>query len=110
MALFLEIAGDGGVKRVPLEQAIVDTKSGKPLPPLKWHFTGSAMKQPDPEKDDTVYGADLGGTLITIFPVTDDTVFQSNLGKKDEGKWRLEANKQLLPREGTSVKLIIQAK
>ena len=57
-----------------------------------------------------VYGADLTGTLITIFPVTDDTVFQSSLGKKDEGKWRLEVNKDIVPKEGTAVKLIIQAK
>jgi hypothetical protein len=109
--LFLEIPHpEGEAKRIPIEQAIIDTKSGKTLAPLKWHFTGSALQQPDPEKDDTVYGADLTGTLATIYPVTDDTVLQSNLTAKDEGKYRLELNKEVLPREGAAVKLIIQAK
>src|SRR5262245_42122274 len=67
--IYLEVNG----KKIPIEETMVDLKSGKPLPRLKWHFTGSAEKMPDPEKDDKVYGADLSGTLITIFPVTDDT-------------------------------------
>jgi hypothetical protein len=104
--IYLEVNG----KKIPIEETMVDLKSGKPLPRLKWHFTGSAEKMPDPEKDDKVYGADLSGTLITIFPVTDDTVFQSALGAKDEGKWKLETNGKVLPKEGTPVKLIIQAK
>jgi hypothetical protein len=104
--LFLELNGN----KIPIEETLVDLKSGKTLPKMKWHFTGSAEKMPDPEKDDKVYGADLSGTLITIFPVTDDTVFQSDLGAKAEGKWKLEVNRKLLPKEGTAVKLIIQAK
>jgi hypothetical protein len=103
---YLEVDG----KKIPIEEAMVDLKSGKTLPKMKWHFTGSAEKMPDPEKDDKVYGADLSGTLITIYPVTDDTVFQSGLSGKDEGKWRLEINRKLLPKEGTAVKLIIKAK
>jgi hypothetical protein len=104
--IFLEVDG----KKIPIEETMVDLKSGKALPKLKWHFTGSAEKMPDPEKDDKVYGADLTGTLITIFPVTDDTVFQSGLGARDEGKWKLEVNRKVLPKEGTAVKLIIQAR
>ena len=110
VSLFLEIPGEGGeTKLVPILETMVDTKSGKAIPPVKFLFTGSAMKYPDPEKDDKVYGADLSGTLITIFPVSDDTVFQTNLGKADEGKWRLEVNKDLLPKEGTPLKLVIKA-
>src|SRR5262249_945222 len=59
--LYLQV----GDKKIPIEEAIVDLNSGKTLPKLKWHFTGSAMTNPDPEKDDKVYGADLTGTLIT---------------------------------------------
>jgi hypothetical protein len=108
--LFLELAAAGAAKRVPIEEALVDTRSGKAPPKLTWLFTGSAMTLPDPEKDDKVYGADVSGTLITIFPVTDETVIQSSLGAKDEGKWRLEVNKGLLPPEGSAVKLVIQVK
>ena len=103
---YLEVDG----KKIPIEETMVDLKTGKPLPKQKWLFTGSAMKQPDPEKDDTVYGADLSGTLITIFPVTNDTVFQTALSGKDEANWKLEANKKLLPKIGSPAKLIIEAK
>jgi hypothetical protein len=46
-------------QRLLIEQTMMDRKTQKPIGMLKWHFTGSALKQPDPEKDDKVYGADL---------------------------------------------------
>lgn len=107
VAIFIELEGG---KQVPIEETMVDLNSGKTLPKQKWLFTGSAMKMPDPEKDDVVYGADLSGTLITIFPVTDDTVFQTTLKASEEKGWKLETNPKVLPKEGTPVKLIIQAK
>jgi hypothetical protein len=57
----------------PLEDTLMDTKANKTLPPLKWHFTGSNLSQPDPEKNEYKYGANLSGTLITLYPVTDDS-------------------------------------
>lgn len=109
--IFLDIpTSSGKTKRIPIEEAMIDTKSGKPVPRLKWHFTGSALKQPDPEKDDKVYGADLTGTLITVFPVTDDTVVQSGLNFKDQEKLKLELNKKVMPKEGTPLKLVIKVK
>ncbi len=109
--LLLEFPGsDGKTQTVPIEKLMVDRRSGKPLPPLRWVFTGSVQKQPDPEKDEKVYGADLTGTLIALFPVTDETVFQSSLTMKDEGLFKLEVGKGLLPKEGTPVKLIIEVK
>lgn len=107
--LFLEYPdADGIPQRIPIEQALVDRITGRSLSELKWHFTGSAMKRPDPEKDDLAYGADLTGTLISLFPVTDDTVLQSGLSLKDEKRLKLETNKKVLPKEGTPVVLIIQ--
>ncbi|HXG09881.1 MAG TPA: YdjY domain-containing protein [Gemmataceae bacterium] len=106
--VYLELSGpDGRLQRVPVEKTLVDKRSGKPLPPLTWHFTGSAMKQPDPEKDDKVYGADLTGTLIALFPVTDETVIQTNLTMKEEATIKLEIAKGVLPPEGTPIKLVI---
>lgn len=105
----LEFPGaDGKLQRRPIEQLLV-TRDGKPMPELKWHFTGSIVKEPDPEKPLQVYGADLSGTLISIFPVTDSTVFQSQLTMKEEATLKMETNAKLLPKEGTPVKLIIQA-
>ena len=66
------------------------------------------MSRPDPSKDDKVYGADLTGTLISIFPVTDQTVLQTNLTLKEEKFVKLETDKRLLPKEGTPVKLILE--
>jgi hypothetical protein len=87
---------------------MVDRRTGKPLPPLKWYFTGSVYKQPNPDKPEKVYAADLTGTLIAIFPVTNETVIQSELTMKDEPVIKLELSKSL-PKEGTPVRLVIVA-
>ena len=99
-----------GGKSIPIEKTLIDKKTGKTMPALKWHFTGSAMKQLDPNKPDQSYGADATLTLIGIFPVTNETVIQSNLTMKDEPIVKMETNKALLPAEGTPVKLIITPK
>ncbi len=101
---------EGKPRILPMERTMVDRRTGKTLPPLKWHFTGSAMRQPDPDKPFKAYGADLGGTLITLFPVTDETVLQTNLTMRDSTLLRMEVNKYVLPDEGTPVTLIIEAK
>jgi hypothetical protein len=109
--LSLEIPGpDGKPQRVPMESLLVDKKTNKPLPPFTWHFTGSVMKQIDPEKDTKDYAADFSGTLISVFPVTDETVIQSSLTMKDEPVYKLEIAKDKLPKEGTPLKLIIEPK
>jgi hypothetical protein len=94
-------------KSVPIEKTLVDKKTGKTMPALKWYFTGSAEKQLDPNKPDKAYAADATLTLIGIFPVTDETVIQSNLTMKDEPIVKMETNKAILPPEGTAVKLVI---
>ena len=109
VSIYLEVpAGEGQGKRLPIEKILIDPKTNKPMPKVKWRFTGSALKQPNPDKDEKVYGADLTGTLISIFPVTNETVFQTSLTMKEEKYVKLETNKKLLPKEGTAVKLIIE--
>jgi hypothetical protein len=111
LALYLEFTDGGGrAQRIPIEKALVDRKTGRPLSGLKFYFTGSAFRQPDPERDDKVYGADLTGTLIALFPVTDDTVIQSQLTLKDEPVLKLETDRKGLPREGTAARLVIEVK
>jgi hypothetical protein len=109
--LYLELPGVTDKPRlVPLEKTMIDARTGKPLPPLKWLFTGSVMKKPDPDKDMEVYGADLGGTMVTIFPVTDETVFQTDLNMRDCRLLKLETNRNVVPEIGTAVKLVIEVK
>jgi hypothetical protein len=99
---------DGQLRRVPVEKALVDPKTNKPLPKVQWRFTGSVLSKPDPNAEQTVYGADLTGTLIAIFPVTNQTVFQTGFTMKEEKFVKLETDKKLLPKEGTPVKLILE--
>jgi hypothetical protein len=100
---------DGRPKRLPIERTMIDPKTNKPMPKVKWRFTGSILSKPDPSKDETVYGADMTGTLISIFPVTDETVFQTSLTMKEEKYLKLESDTRLLPPIGTPVKLVIVA-
>jgi hypothetical protein len=107
--VFLEVPGaDEQPKKVPIEKALIDPKSGKEMPKVEWRFTGSVQSKPNPDKDETVYGADLSGTLIAIFPVTDQTVMQTNLTLKEEKFLKLETNPKVVPKEGTPVKLVIE--
>lgn len=111
VGVFLEVPGITPKPRlIPIEKVMVDMRTGKTMPPLKWHFTGSALRQPDPDKPERVYGADLSGTLISLVPVTDETVLQTNLTMVEERLIRLETNKNLLPAEGTDVRLILEVK
>jgi hypothetical protein len=109
--LFLEFAApDGATKKVSIDKTMVDMRNKKPFPKsVKWRFTGSVLSQPDPTKDEKIYGADIDGTLIAIFPVTDKTVLQGGLKFKDQEYLRMETNTNLLPKEGTAVKLVIEA-
>jgi hypothetical protein len=107
--IYLEVPGpDDQPRRVAIDKVLIDPKTNRPMPKVQWRFTGSVMSKPDPNKDEKVYGADLTGTLISIFPVTDQTVFQTNLTMKEEKYVKLETNKKLLPKEGTPVKLILE--
>ncbi|MCS6852055.1 MAG: YdjY domain-containing protein [Gemmataceae bacterium] len=108
--IYLEVPGpDGQPKRLSMDRVLIDPRTNKPLPKsVQWRFTGSALKQPDPNKPEKVYGADTTGTLIAIFPVTNDTVIQTNLTLKEEKYIKLETNAQLLPPVGTPVKLVIE--
>jgi hypothetical protein len=107
--VYLQFDGpDGRSKRVPIEKTLLDPKTNKNMPKVKWRFTGSTMTKPSPDKDDKVYGADLTGTLIAIFPVTSETVMQTSLTMKEEKYLKLETDTNLLPKVGTPVKLVLE--
>src|SRR5207247_5969468 len=101
-------------KKNTMDKDTIDPKNGKPFPkvvdkkPLEFRFTGSVMSQADPNKPEKTYGADLTGTLIAIFPVTDQTVLQTHFTMKEEKYVKLETNKRLLPGVGTPVKLVLE--
>jgi hypothetical protein len=109
--VFIEVPGtDGGpAKRLTMDKVLTSIDSDKPFPKsVKFRFTGSVQSQPDPTKPEKVYGADLSGTLIAVFPVTNETVLQTSLTMKEEKYLKMETNKRSLPKEGTPVKLVIE--
>ena len=84
-------------RKVTMDKAMIDSRNGKPFPKnIEWRFTGSASS-PDPTKNEKVYGADYSGTLMAIFPVTNETVLQTELTIKYEGIMKLEVNTKILP-------------
>lgn len=108
--IYIDVPGPGGeMKRLSMDKVLVDSRTGAAFPKgIKFRFTGSEMIQPDPEKDEKVYGADLMGAFAVIFPVTNQVVMQTSLTMKEEKFMRLETNKKNLPAEGTAVKLVIE--
>ncbi|MFI5379537.1 MAG: YdjY domain-containing protein [Tepidisphaerales bacterium] len=108
LRVYLDMPDNG--TRVPMEKVLLNPATGQRIAPVNWRFTGSNFRQPDPEKDERVYGADTTGTLITLFPVTDDCVIQTDLTHKDMSTMKLETNPDLMPREGTPLKLVIEAR
>jgi hypothetical protein len=67
------------------------------------------LSAPDPNTPDVKkYGADLTGSLIVLFPVTDETVLQTSWTMKEEKYLKLEVNSDVMPKEGGAVKLVIE--
>jgi hypothetical protein len=109
--VYIDVPDPAGTKRLTMDKVLLDPKTRKPLPKgVKFRFTGSVMSATDPNKpDEKKYGADLSGTLIALFPVTDETVLQTSLTMKEEKYLKLDVNADVLPKEGTPVKLVLEA-
>jgi hypothetical protein len=103
LEVLLEIPGanNAPAREIRIESVMMDRRTGRPLPPVKWHFTGSALK-------DGKFGADVSGTLIALYPVTDEVVMQSGLTMREEGMIKVETIKTQLPAEGSPVTLLIR--
>lgn len=101
--------GAGGAKKVPVEKVLMDPATKKPPPKMTFVFTGSAMTAPDPNRpDEKKYGADLTGSLICLFPVTDEVVIQTAWTMKEEKYLKFDVNPDALPGEGGAVRLVIE--
>ncbi len=108
--VFIEVPdAAGGTKRLTLDKVLMDPKTKKAPPKMSFVFTGSVLTAPDPNKPtDKKYGADLTGTLIVLFPVSDETVLQTGWTMKEEKFLKLDVRPDVLPKEGTPVKLVIE--
>ncbi len=108
--IYIDVPQDGGTfKRLGLDKVLQDPKTKKPMPKgVKFKFTGSGPSKATPDRPAQEFGADTTGSLIYIFPVDVETVFQSTLSMKDEKYLKLEVTKDVLPKEGDPVKLILE--
>jgi hypothetical protein len=108
--IYIDVPQDGGTaKRLSLDKVLSDPKTKKPMPKgVKFRFTGSGPRKAAGDEKEVPFGADVSGSLIYIFPVDVETVFQSTLSMKDEKFLKLEVNKDVLPKEGDPVKLVIE--
>jgi hypothetical protein len=108
--VYFEVPEGGTSRKVAMEKVLIDPKSKKQAPKMTFRFTGSSLTAPDPTKpDDKKYGADLTGSLITLFPVTDEVVIQTDWTMKEEKYLKLDVNPEALPKEGGPVRLVIEA-
>jgi hypothetical protein len=108
--VYFEVPEGGTSRKVAVEKVLIDPKSKKQAPKMTFRFTGSALTAPDPTKPgDKKYGADLTGSLIALFPVTDETVLQTDWTMKEEKYLKLDVNPEALPKEGGAVRLVIEA-
>lgn len=108
--IYIDVPQDGGAyKRLTLDKVLSDPKTKKPMPKgVKFLFTGSGPRKKVGDEPEVEFGADASGTLIFIFPMDKETVFQSSLSGKDEKFLKLEVTKDALPKEGEPVKLVIE--
>ncbi|MCS7020231.1 MAG: YdjY domain-containing protein [Gemmataceae bacterium] len=108
--VYLEVPDAAGeFKRLPLEKVLWDPKTKKAPPKMTFLFTGSVLSPRDPSKpEDKVYGADLTGSLICLFPVTDEVVLQTTWTMKEEKFLKLDVNPDVLPKVGSSVRLVLE--
>jgi hypothetical protein len=101
--------GAGATRKVAIEKVLNDPATKKPPPKMTFVLTGSALTAPDPNKpDDKKYGADLTGSLICLFPVTDEVVLQTTWTMKEEKYLKFDVNPEALPKEGSPVRLVIE--
>ncbi len=108
--VYFEVPEGGTSRKLAMEKVLIDPKSKKQAPKMTFRFTGSPMVAPDPTKpDDKTYGADLTGSLIVLFPVTDEVVIQTDWTMKEEKYLKLDVNPEVLPKEGGAIRLVIEA-
>ncbi len=92
-------------RKDPIEAFVLDTKTGKPMEPVAWVFTGSKEGfVPDLERTDLL--VKQSKNLVALVQI-DPTVLVMN-PVLDAAGHRYKANKNLLPKEGIPVRIIFE--
>lgn len=106
LAIRVEWKDGDKARSEPIEAFIVDTTTGKAMEPVKWLFTGSKKGfVPALERADLMV---LNTNNLVALHQTDGTVLVTNPVASKSGN-RYKTNKDLLPKEGTPVRIVMQA-
>jgi hypothetical protein len=93
-------------RKEPIAAFVLDTVTGKPMAVVDWIFTGSKKGFiPDLERQDLL--VQTSKNLVALHHA-DPTVLATNPTATDDGN-RYKANKELLPKEGTAVRIVFEA-
>jgi hypothetical protein len=90
----------------PIEAFIIDTTTSKAMAPVQWLFTGSKRGFiPTLERQDFMV---INTKNLVALHHSDGTVLVTNPEPSKSGN-RYKTNKDLLPKEGTPVRIVMQA-
>lgn len=93
-------------RRAPAAAFVLDTATGKTMEPGDWLFTGSKKGFiPDLERQDLLV---LATKNLVALHHSDPTVLATNPSDPKDGH-RYKVNKELLPKEGTPVRIVFEA-
>ena len=107
--LTVEWQEDEKTKKIRAEELIYNVKTKKPMPPVAWIYSGSRVI-PDLDSDDEdamIPHAYMSNHIVALKQTDGSALFQNPLPESVEENL-YKKNDDLLPKLGTSVKLIIE--
>jgi hypothetical protein len=107
LRVFVETLGGGGAPRRPIESFVLDTEKGGPMEPVEWVFAGSREGW-DPETETTVLQVVIMKNLMGLYHA-DASVLVQNPGEEAATSHRYKPNREVLPAEGTPVRIVFEA-
>ena len=105
LRITIEWEQDGKLKSAPVENFVLDVKTGKPMLAMDWAFTGSRMAV-NPDTGKTILQASVVKNLIALHHLDATVLIQNPLdaGRDDN---RYKVNMKPLPKEGTDVVMVL---
>jgi acylphosphatase len=106
LRIFAEYTLDGKSVRRPVDEFLAEIKTGQPLKPVEWVYTGSAPAK-DPVTGKSILQASLTHSIIGLHP-SDASPLLQNPRPESVKENLYKANVKALPPEGTAVRLILE--
>lgn len=105
LALSFIFETDGQSHEVPVNEWVLDEKTGKTLPDCQWLFTGSTFRT---WQDREYYMADEAGNIVSLVNFGDDLIVRCTDTTKDTDFQQLQIDKERIPPYGSDLILRIR--